>query len=138
MTDIYAEFGVSRQGHFQSIERAKTIKEKELLFVGFIIEIRKIHPGMGLRLMYEQFQPSGIGRDAFIALGLYNGFRLKTAVDPQRTTFSDKSSPYPNLIIDKELTHVNQLWVSDLFYFHLNGKHYYICLLYTSPSPRDS
>lgn len=84
---------------------------------------------MGLRLMYEQFEPNGIGRDAFIALGLLNGFRLKAPVNPVKTTWPDKTSPYPNLIADKYLTNVNQLWVSDLFYFHLGGKHYYIVLI---------
>ena len=79
--------------------------------------------------MYEQFNPEGIGRDAFISLGLLNGFRLKTIRNPVITTRGVKYSLYPNLIIDKKLTNVNQLWVSDLFYFNLNGKHYYIVLI---------
>lgn len=100
-----------------------------MLYIGFIINIRRIHPGMGLRLIYEQFDPTGIGRDAFIALGLLNGFRLKAPVNHQKTTRATKSNPYPNLIVDKYLTNVNQLWVSDLFYFYLKGKHYYIVLI---------
>ena len=129
MKSIYAQCGISKQGHAQAVQRFKVVEDRELIYVGFIIDIRRIHPGMGLRLMYEQFAPEGIGRDAFIALGLLNGFRLKAPNNPIRTTWSIKSSLYPNLIIDKKLTNVNQLWVSDLFYFNLNGKHYYIVLI---------
>lgn len=129
MKAIYAHFGLSKQGHARAVQRAKLLVDNELVYVGFILDIRRIHPGMGLRLMHEQFQPEGIGRDTFIALGLINGFRLKAPVNPLKTTWSIKSSPYPNLIVDKNLTNVNQLWVSDLFYYNLSGKHYYIVLI---------
>ncbi len=46
---------------------------------------------MGLRKVYEQFSPEGIGRDAFISLGLREGYRLKSLLDkPHRTTYSVK------------------------------------------------
>jgi len=129
MNQIYAQFGISKQAHSASIKRIKQAEDKELIYVGFILQIRKIHPGMGLRLMYEQFNPEGIGRDAFISLGLKNGFRLRIAPNPIITTRSLSYCPYRNLIVDMKLTAVNQLWVSDLFYFHLNGKHYYVVLI---------
>ena len=129
MSQIYAQFGISKQAHSAAIQRMRQTADKELLYVGFILKIRQIHPGMGLRLMYEQFDPEGIGRDAFISLGLRNGFRLKIAPNPIITTRSVSYCLYPNLIVDMKLTVVNQLWVSDLFYFHLNGKHYYVVLI---------
>jgi putative transposase len=88
-----------------------------------------MHPGMGLRKMYEQFEPEGIGRDAFISLGLREGFRLKTMDNPQRTTISIKSNRYKNLLVEKRFTDINQLWVSDLFYFSLEGEHNYVVLI---------
>ena len=129
MNQIYAQLGISRQAHSIAIRRIKQTADKELLYVGFILQIRQIHPGMGLRLMYEQFNPEGIGRDAFISLGLSNGFRLRIPPNPIITTRSVSYCPYPNLIVDMKLTAVNQLWVSDLFYFHLNAKHYYVVLI---------
>ena len=44
-------------------------RESELFpcYLGFILEIRRMHPGMGLRSIYDNYQPEGIGRDAFIA-----------------------------------------------------------------------
>ena len=52
-------------------------EEKAKAYVGLMLETREMHPGMGLRTMYEMHQPEGIGRDQFIALGLQEGFRLK-------------------------------------------------------------
>ena len=129
MQAIYAEFSISKQAHSAAVKRLKQQVDNELLYVGFILDIRRIHPGMGLRLIYEQFSPEGIGRDAFISLGLQNGFRLKAAINPIITTRKAKYCPYSNLIVDRRLTNVNQLWASDLFYFHLNRKHYYIVLI---------
>ena len=129
MNAIYAEFGISKQGHWQALEREDAWTAKELCYVGLMKEVRQMHPGMGLRKMYEQFQPEGIGRDAFVALGLREGFRLHAASNPQRTTKSVKSARYRNLLQDKKFTNVNQLWVSDLFYFPLWERHYYVVLI---------
>jgi hypothetical protein len=43
---------------------------------------------MGLRAMYEQYQPEGIGRDTFIALGRSLGLMLEPKRNQVRTTFS--------------------------------------------------
>ena len=59
--------------------------------------------------MYNQFEPEGIGRDAFIALGLQAGFRLKAITNPRRTTFSVKSNRFVNLLKNKQFTGVNHL-----------------------------
>lgn len=137
MNAIYAQCGVSKQGHWEAVKRERAQAVKAPLYIGFIEEIRELHPGMGLRKIYDQFQPEGIGRDAFIALGLQHGFRLR-ALDtpPYKTTKSVKSAGYKNLLSGKEFTNVNQLWVSDLFYFPLHGKHYYVVLLMDAYSRR--
>jgi len=84
---------------------------------------------MGLRTIYERYEPEGIGRDAFIALGLRNGYRLQTAHKTIRTTFSVKSSRYGNLLQGKRFTNVNQIWTSDITYFKLGEQTYYIVLI---------
>jgi putative transposase len=129
MNSLYLSQGISKQGHWDSVRRAKAEQAKEPCYIGLIVEIRELHPGMGLRTMYEQFQPEGIGRDAFIALGLREGYRLRSIDNPQRTTWSIKNRLYVNLLQGKRFTAVNQLWVSDIFYFSLGGKHYYVVLL---------
>jgi len=92
-------------------------------------QIREIHPGMGLRTMYEMLEPEGIGRDAFIALGLQEGFRLQAMEKQTRTTFSIKSNRYTNLLIGKKFTDVNQLWSSDITYLFVLGKFYYLVMI---------
>jgi len=84
---------------------------------------------MGLRIIYERFAPEGIGRDAFIALGLRNGFRIRSVHKTVRTTFSVKSNRYRNLLQDKRFTNVNQIWTSDITYFKLGEKTYFIVLI---------
>lgn len=125
MKDLYLIAGVSKQGHFNALGQLAQEAAKEPYFIGLIVEVREMHPGMGLRTMHEQFQPEGIGRDAFVALGLRAGYRLRAPENPQITTRAVKSHHYGNLLAGRRFTGVNQLWSSDLFYFALQGRHYY-------------
>ena len=92
-------------------------------------QVREVHPGMGLRTMYGMLQPEGIGRDAFIALGLQEGFRLKNTEKKTRTTYSVKSSRYRNLLGNMEFTGINQLWSSDITYFFCLEQFFYIVFI---------
>lgn len=129
MKSVYLLCGISKQAHHQALERAKALEEKEAAYVGFMLEVREMHPGMGLRTMHDHFRPEGIGRDAFIALGLAEGFRLAVVKNHVRTTLSVKNRRYKNLLGGRRFTDVNQLWSSDLFYFSSNGRHYYVVLI---------
>lgn len=92
-------------------------------------QAREIHPGMGLRTMYEMLHPESIGRDAFIALGLQEGFRLKTIEKQTRTTYSVKSNRYGNLLGEMEFTDINQLWSSDITYLFCIDQFFYIVFI---------
>jgi len=92
-------------------------------------QAREIHPGMGLRTMYEMLAPEGIGRDGFIALGLQEGFRLKSIEKQTRTTYSVKSSRYKNLLGGVEFTDINELWSSDITYFFCLEQFFYIVFI---------
>jgi transposase InsO family protein len=94
-----------------------------------MVEYRVLHPGMGLRTMYAQLCPEGIGRDAFIALGLREGFRLRVLPNAVRTTYVVKHCRYGNLLEGRRFTGVNQVWVNDLFYFTRFEKHLYVVLI---------
>jgi putative transposase len=129
MQEIYLLNGVSKQGHHQSLQRERAWQDKAVFYIALMHEIREVHPAMGLRTMYEMSQPEGIGRDAFIILGLQAGFRLQVAHNPIRTTFSLPSRRYPNLLEGREFTDVNQLWTSDITYFFFAGRYFYIVLI---------
>ena len=111
------------------MQRLKTIYEKEVIFIRLMEQTREIHPGMGLRTMYGMLQPENIGRDAFIALGLSEGFRLCSVEKKVRTTYSIKSNRYTNLLVGKWFTDINQVWSSDITYLYCLGKFYYIVMI---------
>jgi putative transposase len=120
---------VTRQAHHQSVLRQTEQLEKEVVYIRLMEQTREIHPGMGLRTMYELLEPEGIGRDAFVALGLREGFRLKALEKYTRTTFSIKSNRYSNLLAGKWFTGVNQLWVSDITYIYCLDRFYYLVMI---------
>lgn len=93
------------------------------------MQTREIHPGMGLRVMYDLLNPAGLGRDAFISIGFAYGFRLITYKNPIKTTFSSPYSRYKNLLIDKKLEDINQLWTSDITYYNVEDRFYYIVMI---------
>ena len=129
MNRIYSHCGISKQAHHQSLRREQLCQQQERVVVGLILEIREIHPAMGLRTMYELYRPESVGRDAFISIGLKYGFRTKVFRNKTRTTFSSPYSRYRNLLVHKTLYGTDQLWTSDITYFDLNGQFYYIVLI---------
>lgn len=128
MNDIYLLCGLSKQAHHKAVKRYRGQLEKEVIYVRLMEQTREIHPGMGLRTMYDMLQPEGIGRDNFVALGLREGFRLKVLEKYIRTTYSVWSR-YRNLLGDKWFTGVNQLWSSDITYVYSLNRFYYLSLI---------
>lgn len=99
------------------------------MYLNLIYEIRQTHPGMGLRTIYEKYQPEGIGRDAFISLGLLAGYIIAPQPLGPKTTIAHPSANYPNLLNDLKFTDVNQIWTSDITYFRLGDKWCYLSFL---------
>ena len=120
---------ISRQAHYQAVQRGVQQEEKAVLYLRMMEQCREIHPGMGLRTMYEMLNPEGIGRDAFIELGLEEGFRLKNVEKQTRTTYSVKSNRYRNLLGGVEFTDINELWSSDITYFFCLEQFFYIVFI---------
>jgi putative transposase len=129
MQDLYEYCQVSKQAHYKSLQQEQLWAVKEQLIVGLMIEMRDIHPAMGLRTMYELNQPDGVGRDAFISIGLLYGFRVKVIKNREKTTFSSPFRRFKNHCTDLILDGINQLWTSDLTYFKVNEDYFYIVFL---------
>jgi putative transposase len=129
MNSIYQMCGISKQSHHQLLKRQELWSQKEQIIVGLILQIREIHPAMGLRTMYEFYEPESVGRDAFIYIGLKYGFRTKVFKNYAKTTFSSPYSRYKNLLVDKKINNINQLWTSDLTYFEVGDKFFYIVFI---------
>lgn len=111
------------------MKRELAWQQNQLCYVNLMASIRKIHPGMGLREMYFISQPDGIGRDAFIELGMANGYRLIYPKNHTRTTYSNPSAKWSNLLSKKSFTDVNQIWTADITYYAIGEEFYYIALI---------
>lgn len=129
MKSVYLFCGLSRQAHHRACLRQIRQLDKEVIYIRLMEQAREIHPGMGLRTMYGMLEPEGIGRDAFVALGLREGFRLKAVEKQTRTTYSVRYNRYGNLLAGKMFTGVNQLWSSDITYLFCLGRFYYLVLI---------
>lgn len=51
MKHLYALCGISKQAHYRMLRRVEEWKVKESFYVGLMLQIREIHPAMGLRTM---------------------------------------------------------------------------------------
>jgi len=129
MKSIYNIAGISKQAFHQY--QQQTMKQEvrnELLFMK-VDAVREVHPKMGIRKIYHLLAPQEIGRDKFEWLMLNNGYRVCYAPNYIRTTYSVKCHQYSNLIKGIELTGVNQVWQSDITYFLIEGKFYYLVFI---------
>ncbi|MEX2565694.1 MAG: IS3 family transposase [Cyclobacteriaceae bacterium] len=129
MKEVYLLCSLSKQAHHQACMRQLRQLDKEVIYVRLMEQAREMHPGMGLRTMYDMLGPEGIGRDAFVALGLREGFRLKAVEKQTRTTYSVKCNRYGNLLVGKRFTGVNQLWSSDITYLFCLDRFYYLVMI---------
>lgn len=129
MNAIYRALGTSKQAFHQKLDRLMA-KQSRLLWVKKIVaELREIHPRMSVRTMWHMIRQSGIGRDHFEALAREAGYNVPCKRSFIRTTNSLGVTRFPNLIEEIELTHVNQVWVSDITYYWLWEKFMYITLI---------
>jgi len=126
MKDLIAVYGMSRQNFYKRLAALgyKMEEEEQLLYM--VQKIRMNHPRMSARTMYRMVQPQTIGRDKFERLCLENGYRVKRKKNCRVTTNSKGVIRFPNLIQDNEVTAVNQVFASDITYYEMNGRFYYL------------
>ena len=137
LASLCAWFGVTRQAYYQNIWRAIDTTLEEELIIKEIQQIRKLHPRMGTRKLYEKLEPfmleHGIkmGRDALFNLVSTNHLQVRRRRRRVNTTQSNHwLRKYPNLIREFVPTAPNQLWVSDITYWKINtDKYMYISFI---------
>lgn len=105
------------------------IDEQKTQLLPVIRAWKQRHPGMSARLLYELIKPDWIGRDGFERFCMQSGFRVKKCVARFKTTQSGTRNPFPNLLEDRWLTGINQVWVSDITYVQLTRQLVYLTLL---------
>ena len=128
--------GITRQAYYQHFWQQQAISIEEELIINQVLNIRMYHRSMGGRKIYELLQPFMVahqikmGRDALFNLLANNNLLIKRRRRYAVTTFSNHwLRKWPNLIRSKEITRVNELWVSDITYWKIGQQHAYISLI---------
>jgi len=126
MKDLYKFVNISRQAIWKYQRREAYNQDLILRCISIMKKLRIRHKQMGCRSMYDASKTAPpVGRDRFIEIGMANGYRLKHRRNKRKTTWAQTTDIYPNLIAGMTLTKINQVWQSDIFYHHENGKDYY-------------
>lgn len=136
MSQIYRWLGTTKQNIHQRLNRElKRSGEEEQIKV-ILLQIREDHPEMGCKALYRKVNPQTMGRDRFFDFYRNYGFRIAPKKSFKRTTDSSGVIRFPNLVTGRELTGVNQVWVSDITYYEMNGKFYYLTFIMDQYSRR--
>lgn len=136
LNSLYESLGVSKQSFHQHLLRHDRKQEEKAYLWELMLQLREDHPMMGARTMYDKLQPEEIGRDAFIDLYNCAGLRVRRQRNYRRTTDSRGVHRFANLMEGWELTGVNQAYCSDITYYELNGKFYYLTFVMDQYSRR--
>jgi transposase InsO family protein len=126
---FYKAINVSKQSLHQTIERRMKSDEQSAYLITIIQQIRSDHPTLNCRAMYHKIQPQHIGRDKFESLCFQWGFSIERPINYIRTTNSNGVIRFDNLTEGLVVIKVNQVWSSDITYFELNGRFYYLTFI---------
>lgn len=127
MRPYYKIAGVSKQAHHQYRSRQSNKTDRTAYYIGLMEQARLMHPVIGLAKIYALYEPEGIGRIAFEHLGKLWGYALEQR--PILSWKGTKTIPYDNLLSDKYVTGVNQVWVTDITYYKIADTYYYISMI---------
>jgi len=129
MNAIYRAIGITKQGFHQWLNNHMRGIEEAQQLLPIIRQVRKDHPAMSAKVMYGLIRPSTMGRDRFEQFCFSNGFRVHKKVAYHRTTNSLGVTRFDNLILNLELKDVNQVWVSDITYYRISDRFYYLTFI---------
>lgn len=128
MTELYRYIGITRQAVAQYSSRQFAFDNSVICLLSEVEGLRADHPGCGLEKMYYTLNPVFLGRDRFIELFMDMGFKLKKKVNYMRTTYS-VTSKYINLIKGLKITASCVVWQSDITYYYVNDRFYYVVFI---------
>lgn len=127
---------MTRQAYYQHCWREECVGVEQEMVLREVAAIRKDHRSMGARKVYEKIHPflleHGIkmGRDALFDLLASHGLLVRKRRRRVSTTMSyHRFRKWPNLTRDYVPTAPNQLYVSDITYWKIQGRHVYISLV---------
>jgi len=136
MNKLYRALGISKQSFHQMMDRELRMYSEKKQLLMLIYQIREDHPTMGIRDMYYKLRPETMGRDVFENFCREEGLMVERVKNWRRTTDSTGVIRFDNLLEGINLTTINQAWQSDITYFEIGGRFYYITFIEDSFSRR--
>lgn len=122
--------GISRQALHQHTDRYTQRFVEETLVCEQATAIRDRHPRMGCRTMHDLMEDIHIGRDRCEQVLLANGFGVKRSKNYFKTTDAQHVFHIPNLIKGLAIKAINELWQTDITYYHVpSGPVYYLVFI---------
>lgn len=129
-------FGMQRDAYYKYQRRNKRSEASKAIVLALVNERRMDQPREGAKKMHKAFKNELIergikfGRDALFDLLRELDLLVKRKRSFVKTTNSyHKFHKYNNLVKDLEITHPNQVWVSDITYIRLTRGHCYLALI---------
>lgn len=129
MRSVCRRLQISPQSFYKRLKLESMRKDEECQIINLAYKVREDHPQMSARKMYKLIQPESMGRDKFEQLCYRNGLKLIPKKSYYKTTDSNGTKYFKNHLEDKQLTGVNQAWVSDISYYRINNKFYYLTFI---------
>ena len=128
MRSIYKIARVSKQAAHKYFKHEDELSKKLSDLLVEADELKEEHPGCGVEKMYQTLQPEWLGRDKFISLFMQLGYRVRTQKNYQKTTIPVHSQ-YKNLIQGLMVQDRNIVWQTDITYFRIGNRYYYIVFI---------
>lgn len=129
LNQFYRALSISKQSLHQRLSRQLKTGAIEHQLLHLVYQVRENHPTMGCRDMYYLLMPEGIGRDSFERFCRQNGLMSERPKNYRKTTDSYGVTRFDNLTINLTVDRLNQVWVSDITYFELHQKFYYLTFI---------
>ena len=120
---------MSKQAVHKALDSELLAQERVGYLRTMIEEIRHDHPTMSLRAMYYKIRPQGIGRDKFERLAQDLGYSIERKCWTARTTDSTGVERFDNLLMNLSLSRPDQAWSSDITYFAIGERFYYLTFI---------
>jgi transposase InsO family protein len=136
LNELYRVLGVSKQAVHKGLNLRQKQKDESCQLSYLIEEIRSDHPSLGIRDLYFKIKPDFMGRDKFENYCKQNGFMLQRHKRGHITTDSSGVKRFDNYINDLKIERLDQVWQSDITYYEVGGRFYYITFILDAYSRR--
>lgn len=126
LNELYSVIGVTKQAVHAKLDAVQQQNEIEAQLLVIVEKIRADHPTMGVKGMYYKILPENMGRDKFEDFCNRYGFKSKARKRPWITTDSTGVKRFDNLVSELKVIDINQVWASDITYYEVKRRYYYL------------